>query len=194
MARYQEASAESEILFNEAEVEEKISPQRLDVFSRFLRNYLRVLGVLTPSLTELVVAARGAMDDNFAFDVFETAAHWPWPDTSGRMRLLRLRAEDLARRSKTIRFRRTERRKQRTLGLVRRRPRERRPGEWKEDWEGQAICSHPPEDVVIEAYGGFVEVYVATPIEICEQRDRKGIYAKARAGIVKGFTGVDDPY
>ena len=46
----------------------------------------------------------------------------------------------------------------------------------------------------IEAHGGFVEVYVSTPIEVCEKRDRKGLYAKARAGLIKGFTGVDDPY
>jgi len=46
----------------------------------------------------------------------------------------------------------------------------------------------------IETYGGFIEVHVATPIEICEKRDRKGMYAKARAGLIKGFTGVDDPY
>jgi len=47
---------------------------------------------------------------------------------------------------------------------------------------------------VIEEYGGFFEVHVATPIETCERRDRKGMYAKARAGLIKGFTGVDDPY
>ena len=47
---------------------------------------------------------------------------------------------------------------------------------------------------MIEQYGGFIEVHVATPLEVCEQRDRKGIYAKARAGLIKGFTGVDDPY
>ena len=46
----------------------------------------------------------------------------------------------------------------------------------------------------IEDLGGFVEVYVSTPLEVCEQRDRKGMYAKARAGIIKGFTGIDDPY
>jgi adenylylsulfate kinase len=40
----------------------------------------------------------------------------------------------------------------------------------------------------------FVEVYVNTPIEVCEQRDPKGLYKKARAGQLKGFTGVDDPY
>ena len=46
----------------------------------------------------------------------------------------------------------------------------------------------------VEADGGFVEVYVATPLEVCEKRDRKGLYAKARAGNLKGFTGIDDPY
>ncbi len=67
---------------------------------------------------------------------------------------------------------------------------------------GIAICAPiaPYRDTrrqvrqLIENYGGFVEVYVATPLDVCEGRDRKGLYAKARAGIVKGFTGVDDPY
>lgn len=40
----------------------------------------------------------------------------------------------------------------------------------------------------------FIEVFMSTPLEICEQRDRKGIYAKARAGIMKGVTGIDAPY
>jgi sulfate adenylyltransferase len=40
----------------------------------------------------------------------------------------------------------------------------------------------------------FVEVYVDTPIEVCEERDKKGMYAKARRGEIKGFTGIDDPY
>ena len=47
---------------------------------------------------------------------------------------------------------------------------------------------------MISAHGGFVEVYVDTPLEICEKRDRKGMYAKARAGKIKHFTGIDDPY
>ena len=42
--------------------------------------------------------------------------------------------------------------------------------------------------------GSFVEVFVDCPIEICEQRDPKGLYKKARAGQLKGFTGIDDPY
>jgi len=67
---------------------------------------------------------------------------------------------------------------------------------------GIAICAPiapyavTREDVrrEIEAYGGFFEIHIATPIGECEKRDRKGMYAKARAGLIKGFTGVDDPY
>ncbi len=47
---------------------------------------------------------------------------------------------------------------------------------------------------MIEPFGGFILVHVATSIDVCEQRDRKGLYAKARAGIVKEFTGISDPY
>ena len=47
---------------------------------------------------------------------------------------------------------------------------------------------------MVERVGGFVEVHVATPLTVCEARDRKGLYAKARAGILKGFTGISDPY
>ncbi len=47
---------------------------------------------------------------------------------------------------------------------------------------------------MVEAVGGFIEVHVSTPVEVCEKRDRKGLYAKARAGTLKGFTGIDDPY
>jgi sulfate adenylyltransferase len=47
---------------------------------------------------------------------------------------------------------------------------------------------------MISEYGGFYEIYVSTPLAVCEARDRKGLYAKARAGIIKEFTGVSDPY
>ena len=67
---------------------------------------------------------------------------------------------------------------------------------------GIAICAPiAPYDSVrkqvrhmIEPYGGFILVHIATPVETCEQRDRKGLYAKARAGIIKEFTGISDPY
>ncbi len=42
--------------------------------------------------------------------------------------------------------------------------------------------------------GDFLEIFVDAPLEVCEQRDPKGLYKKARAGEIKGFTGIDDPY
>jgi len=47
---------------------------------------------------------------------------------------------------------------------------------------------------MIAPVGGFLETWVSTPLEVCEKRDRKGLYAMARAGKIKGFTGIDDPY
>jgi sulfate adenylyltransferase len=47
---------------------------------------------------------------------------------------------------------------------------------------------------MVERHGGFVLVHVSTPMEVCEQRDRKGLYAQARAGRIPEFTGVSDPY
>jgi sulfate adenylyltransferase len=67
---------------------------------------------------------------------------------------------------------------------------------------GIAVCAPiAPYDRVrkevremIEPLGGFILVFTATPIDVCEQRDRKGLYAKARAGQIKEFTGISDPY
>jgi len=67
---------------------------------------------------------------------------------------------------------------------------------------GIAICAPiaPYEKVrrevsnMITPVGGYILVHVATPLEICEQRDRKGLYAKARAGTIQAFTGISDPY
>ena len=47
---------------------------------------------------------------------------------------------------------------------------------------------------MVSNYGGFIEIHVSTSLKICEQRDRKGLYAKARTGIIKEFTGISDPY
>jgi sulfate adenylyltransferase len=67
---------------------------------------------------------------------------------------------------------------------------------------GIAICAPiAPYDAtrkqvraLIESVGGFVLVHVSTALDVCEQRDRKGLYAKARAGVLKEFTGISDPY
>src|SRR4030095_865969 len=67
---------------------------------------------------------------------------------------------------------------------------------------GIAICAPiaPYESVrrevreMTEPFGGFILVHLSTSVDVCETRDRKGLYAKARAGILKEFTGISDPY
>jgi len=68
---------------------------------------------------------------------------------------------------------------------------------------GVAICAPiaPYEEAradvrkLVDQHGaGYVEIYVSTSLEVCEQRDRKGLYKKAREGEIKNFTGIDDPY
>jgi sulfate adenylyltransferase len=67
---------------------------------------------------------------------------------------------------------------------------------------GVCICANiAPYDAarrearaMVEAHGRFILVHVATPLSVCESRDSKGLYAKARAGLLQEFTGVSDPY
>ena len=67
---------------------------------------------------------------------------------------------------------------------------------------GIAICAPiaPYEAIrqevrsLVEPLGGFILVHLSTPLDVCESRDRKGLYAKARSGLLKEFTGVSDPY
>ena len=67
---------------------------------------------------------------------------------------------------------------------------------------GIAICApvapytNARQDVrdMVASVGGFVEIYVATPLQVCEERDTKGLYSQARKGKITGFTGIDDPY
>lgn len=67
---------------------------------------------------------------------------------------------------------------------------------------GIAICapiapyemSRRQNKEIISRYGGYIEVYLSTPLSVCMQRDRKGLYTKAKAGIIKRVTGVEDPY
>ncbi|ASW53658.1 adenylyl-sulfate kinase [Plantactinospora sp. KBS50] len=68
---------------------------------------------------------------------------------------------------------------------------------------GMALCCpiapyaqarNTAREMALTAGAGFILVYVATPLDVCERRDRKGLYARARAGLLTGMTGVDDPY
>jgi len=137
---------------------EEVPAAALQVLFRFARNYALVEGRLAPDLYQLLVAARGAVDDNFAYEVWNLATEWPHQCEEPELPVLELRLEDLFQHARYIRFHRTlKRRRRQLLHLIKDRRKENRPGEWKDAWEGDSICSYQPEDIVVESYGAFLK-------------------------------------
>jgi hypothetical protein len=137
---------------------EEVPASALEIMFRFARNYALVEGSLAPDLYQLLVGARGAVDDNFAYEVWDMATTWPHQTDQPELPVINLSIEDLYEHARYYRFHRTLKTRRRSLlRLVKDRPKEQRPGEWKEGWRGDAICSHQPEDIVVESYGDFLK-------------------------------------
>lgn len=134
---------------------EELSRNQLRVLYRFARNYALVTGNLVPDFYQLIVAARGAADDNFSYEVWDKGSEYPWQTEEPGLPVLLLKGEDLFLDNKRIRFHRRLRTLRRRLVPVpvRKKRREEYPGQWRKTFRGLAICSYPPEDVVIEGYG-----------------------------------------
>ena len=135
-----------------------MSRSQVRVLYKFARNYALLSSALVPNLYQLVVAARGATDDNFAYEVWDQATEYPWQTGNPGLPVLRLKGEDLFLDQKRIKFhRRLKTFRRRLVPIpVKKKRREKIPGEWKRDFEGFYICSYPPEDVVIEGYGQYL--------------------------------------
>ena len=131
---------------------EELSRSQVRVLFKFARNYALLSGGLVPNFYQLIVAARGAVDDNFAYEVWEDGSEYPWQTEEPGIPVMRLSGEDLFLDEKRIRFHRRLKSFRRRLVPVpvRRKKREKEPGEWKKSFGGMFICSYPPEDVVIE--------------------------------------------
>ena len=137
---------------------EKLSRTQIRILNRFARNYSFLSGGLVPNFYQLIVAARGAADDNFAYEVWDKGSEYPWQNDNPSLPVLRLKGEDLFLDQKRIRFhRRIKTFRRRLVPMpVKKKKREKIPGEWKRDFKGIYICSYPPEDVVVEGYGRHV--------------------------------------
>ncbi|MDB9823233.1 hypothetical protein OAC89_05995 [Deltaproteobacteria bacterium] len=137
---------------------EELTPNQITVLSRFARNYSLLSGGLVPNFYQLIVAARGVADDNFAYELWDKGSEYPWQDDAPGIPVLRLKGEDLFLDQKMIRFhKRIKTFRRRLVSMpVKKKKREKRPGEWKRDFKDLHICSYPPEDVVIEGYGHHV--------------------------------------
>jgi len=138
---------------------EELSISQVRVLNRFARNYALLTGRLVPNFYQLIVAARGAADDNFAYEVWEQGSEYPWQTEEPGIPVLRLTGEDLFLDQKKIRFHRRLKTMRRRLVPVpvKKKKREKYPGQWREGFKGNAICSYPPEDIVIEGYGQYLK-------------------------------------
>jgi len=137
---------------------EAITPRQQAILHQFARNYALIQGQLTPDFYQLVVAARGVADDDFAFEVWEVGATYPWQEAKPDLPVLHLTGKDLHLHQRKIRFhRRLRQSRKRLLPIpVHRKPREQQPGQWRRAWQGESLCSYPPEDLVVEGFGAFV--------------------------------------
>jgi hypothetical protein len=123
---------------------------------RFSRNLALVQGVLTPGFYELIVAARGIVDDDFAWIVFDLGATWPAQDTSHALPEVRLSGDDLFLQNRRVRFQRRFPSKGQALRRLPIRKRPARDASWDKPRFGDAICSYPPEDIRIETFGNHL--------------------------------------
>jgi hypothetical protein len=129
------------------------------LMARYTRNLALTNGDLTAGVFDLTVAARALVDDNYAWEVWQTANRYPAQKAECELETVNLSGEEIWRNTKKIRLhRRLPRPKQRLRPLgLKPRKKEKFEGEWAREFQGQAICSYPPEDLVIENYGRFVK-------------------------------------
>jgi len=135
---------------------EEVSPRHLQILRQFARNYAFLSGRLTPDFYQFLVAARGAVNDDFAWELWEVATRYPYQTEQPDLAPIRITLEDLLKPQKKIRFFRKIKSLRRRLLPIKKKPVERRRGEWKESWRGVNICSFPPEDLVVEGFGRMV--------------------------------------
>ena len=138
---------------------EKVSRIQLRILNRFARNYALLNHKLAPDFYQLIVASRGAVDDNFAYEVWDLGSDYPWQAENPGLPVLRLRGEDLFLDKKRIRFHRQFKTMRRRLVPVpvKEKRKRRNPEKWKKEFSGNSICSYPPEDVAIEGYGHYLK-------------------------------------
>jgi hypothetical protein len=138
---------------------EKIHAWQRRLLARYSRNLAMMHRDLTASLFDLTIAARSIVDENYAWDVWETASRYSHQQTASDLETVSITGDEVWLNTKRIRLRRrlpSTKRRMGNLGLKRRK-REKFPGEWASQLNGSSICSYPPEDIIIEDFGRFLK-------------------------------------
>ncbi len=138
---------------------EKLVHWQRRLLARYTRNLALIDRQLTASLFDMIVAARSIVDDNYAWEVWEVANRYLAQQAQSDVRTERLSGEEVWLHTRKVRLRRRLPRPKQRLRPVSLKPRkkERFPGEWAQQIDGDAICSYPPEDIVIEEYAHFLK-------------------------------------
>jgi len=138
---------------------EKVAHWMRRMIARYTRNLAHVSGDLVANVYDLAVAARSVVDDNFGWEVWQMANRYLAQHEHSDLETVRLSASEIWINTKRLRIRRRlPRPKQRLKPTgIKPRKREKTPGEWAQQTNGEAICSYPPEDLQIEDYGRFLK-------------------------------------
>jgi hypothetical protein len=138
---------------------ERVQHWQRRLLARYARNLALADRALMPGIFDLTVAARSILDDNYGWEVWETAGCYPPQKTASDLETVQISGEEVWLDTKRIRLRRrlpSVKRRLRPVGLKPRK-KEKFPGEWASQLDGNSICSYPPEDLVIEDYGRFLK-------------------------------------
>jgi hypothetical protein len=159
---------------------ERVDARSLRIALQFARNQAIARGALAPDLYDLTTAARGVSSDDFAWHVWDLGVTYAGQDDARDLATYRLTIEELERSSRKIMFRRRHRTRRHVLRLVRNRPKEPMPGAWPPAPDGNYVCSYPPEDIAVEAYGDYL------------RKRAKGLLAAERARVAPLTCGFGD--
>jgi len=143
----------------EAHTGERVTHWQRRLLARYTRNLALASHELAAGIYDLTVAARALADDNYAWEVWEAAGRYPAQKTASDLPTISIRGEEVWLDTRRIRLRRrlpSMKQKLRPYGLKPRK-KEKVPGEWASQLNGDSICSYPPEDLVIEDYGRFLK-------------------------------------
>jgi hypothetical protein len=152
-------------LFREAErnyeinTGDKIHAWQRRLLGKYSRNLAVMNRDLSPALFDLTIAARSIADENYAWEVWETASRYGPQQTASDIPTVNISGDEIWLNTRRIRLRRrlpSTKRRMGRLGLKPRR-KEKFPGEWASELNGANICSYPPEDMVIENFGRFLK-------------------------------------
>jgi hypothetical protein len=152
---------------------EKMQAWQRRLLARYSRNLALLNLDLAASLYDITLSARGIVDENYAWDVWETASRYGPQLTSTDIETVNISGDEVWLKTRRLRLRRRLPSTKRRMGSfkLKKRKKEKVPGEWAAELNGTSICSYPPEDIVIEDFGRFLK------------KKSKGMLSEERATI-----------